>query len=161
MAVQLAAGFISDPAVTGYQSTGLTFGATWFVLDTLRLGAGVTHRDFADMASMGEGLGAAIGSAIGAAFCTEVEDPQCAATAGLGRTSVQDIGLEIGIVSEWQWGAFTLGVEWLAAYQPIAILDQSVQVSGDGQAADRAAPLEVSDLPFDLRFGTVMLGASF
>ncbi len=160
VALQLGAGVVTDIAASGYEASDATLGATWFVFEHLRLSGGVHYRQFVDSESIGEGIGAAFGAAFGAVLCDG--DPECQPEIVSERLTVHDLGLELGLAIEWQWGSFTLSVEWLAAYQPIALLAQTREVKkSNGEELEVPSELGLSDLPIDVRFGTVMLGASF
>ena len=49
----------------------------------------------------------------------------------------KDWGAQIGLSSDWQWGGFTLGVDWFSIYQPL-ILDEVEQVLGTCEEGPRA-----------------------
>ena len=76
----------------------------------------------------------------------------------------KDWGAQIGLSSDWQWGGFTLGIEWISIYQPL-LLDEVTEVTTfpceDESPLTASTDITFSDLPISISFSTVKLGGSF
>lgn len=148
-----------DPLGSGYASSGWSLGAAWFLTDSFRLGLSTRLREFRDDQGFAEALGRAIGEVIvGALVCGE----DCAFATPAAFVA-DDIGLELVIASKWHWDVFTLGVEWFAIYTPLVLRDARYEViTDDGRRVTVDTDnVDARDMPMDMRFLSVSLGASF
>ena len=94
----------------------LTGGINWAFLPNLALNGALGRRVITD-SDAPEGLFASAG-------CEDITE-----------LKTRDWGAQIGLSSDWQWGGFTLGIEWFSIYQPL-IFDEVSQVTStceDGQ----------------------------
>lgn len=147
-----------DSLASGYASSGWSLGAAFFLTDSLRLGASVRAREFVDDQGFAETLGRAIGEAFGALICGDA----CA----LGTPAAfvgDDIGFELALASKWHWDVFTLGVEWFTVYTPVVLTDARYEViTDDGRRITVDTDnVGARDMPMDVRFLSISLGASF
>lgn len=78
------------------------------------------------------------------------------------RLIVSDVGPDVSFGNHWQWGSFTLGVDWLGAYVPvITTAARSEEVSeSTGKVASRT-PVSTLSSRLDLRLLHLQLGATF
>lgn len=146
-----------DPFARGYGSTGWSFGVARYLTDTLRLGGGVRYRRFTD----GSGIAEAIGRAFASGFC--MDDSACLASIASDDIVTWDMGTEITLASRWHWDVFTLGVEWIALYQPLAVLGAERvfrNVEGERVGAKTFDP-PVRDQPREWRALAFTMGVSF
>jgi len=148
----------SDPLTSGVSSTGLGVGVNWRAFRHLEVIGSLRYRQLEQKNSVAEAFGHIVGEVVGVALCGD--DPDCRTQMPLNQSTVHDLGLEIAVASQWQWSWFTLGVEWASAHQSVAVLSQKHLYESEGSKI--AAPtFEAGDMPLEMRFLTLNLGASF
>ena len=149
----------------------LTVGVNWMVMPNFSISGGIGARRLYgdDSDSFGATIGKALGTVAGVIVCSALTDGSCEPvpvaeedTIVIGTETV-DLGIELGLSSQWQWRFLTLGVEWAAIYQPVAILQQNRTITNitKNTAVSLNPDLKLSDVPINARFATITLGASF
>ncbi len=142
-----------------------TVGVNWMPIPNLALSGGIGARwlHANDAGGIGEAIGTVLGTAAGQIVCVALSGEPCDLPIEnvITSTDTVDLGLEVAVLSQWQWSRFVLSVEWASVYQPIAILDQQ-QTFRKGDASVEIDPkMTVLDLPINVRIATVSVGASF
>ena len=144
--LELSMGGAVDP-VEGISAFGVSAMGVWFPgTDHIRLRAGPRLRVFAIDPGLSEnGL-----------LCLDTCEPYTG-----GETT--DLGVELGALSQWNFGPFFFSIEWFGLYQPLVTLDakwvyhQPYDYDEKREDADWAGV----DLPAELRFFTFGAGATF
>jgi len=73
-----------------------------------------------------------------------------------------DLGVEFGVLSQWNCGPFFVGVEWFGIYQPVAVLmDEYVFYQGEMEIGRADADWGAHELPAELRFFNLTMGLTF
>lgn len=73
-----------------------------------------------------------------------------------------DLGVVFGVLSQWNWGPFFVGVEWFGIYQPVAVLmDEYVFYQGEMEIGRAEADWGAQELPAELRFLNLTMGLTF
>jgi len=74
-----------------------------------------------------------------------------------------DIGLDMALGNRWQWGGFTLGVEWFGVYRPLKTLDANQVLKNHETGLETRTGVSESkiDVTHDLRIAHLQLGGSF
>ncbi len=74
-----------------------------------------------------------------------------------------DLGLDFALGNRWQWGGFTLGVEWFGLYRPLKTLDadQVLKHNETGLETRTSVSPSTVDVTHDLRIAHLQLGGSF
>ena len=144
---------------TTTSSSRITASGSWMMGYDFILKGGIGHRSIQEQPSLGAGIGNLVAGVVSAVLCGDEQN--CAIEAKSEITTVDDIGLELGLSSEWQWGWFTLGLEWASIYQPMALIDQSRTTDTNKGTIKTDPGFDLGDLPFEARLLTLNLGASF
>ena len=100
-----------------------------------------------------------VGGTLAAVLCGD-NAQACNDSIGSIEQSVNDLGLEVALASEWRWGAFTLGIEWRLSTS-LYIIDQELSASANNQKATTDPGYGISDIGITARFLTLSLGATF
>ena len=145
MAIETSLSSAADPLTTGVSTIGIGAGVNYRVSRHLELVGGLRYRrsektDSAITGAFGnivEGLVKAAG---------ECEGADCQVVEHDGNQTVDDLGIEVAVASQWQWSWFTLGVEWVSAHQAIVTF---------------GSENDLDDVSLETRLMTVHLGASF
>jgi hypothetical protein len=138
MSMQLA-----KPLLSRDSTFHINGGINWAFLPNLALNGSLGHRVIIDFDASWQ-LGPS-------ADCDEVTELE-----------TRDWGAQIGLSSDWQWGGFTLGVDWFSIYQPL-FLDEATQVTSmcEDESTTRSPDVKVTDLPMSFSLLTLKLGGSF
>ncbi|MEO1271023.1 MAG: hypothetical protein AAFX99_23280 [Myxococcota bacterium] len=125
--------------------------ARWFVANTFHLQGGFRWRHYDATDGGTAGINDALGNPSVPSY-----------TVVSSRYVVNDLLLELGIANRWQWSNFHLGVTWLALGFPIAILKSTEQLydQSTGEYVQDGVT-NIDRVPWDVRFMSVQLGASF
>ncbi len=131
------------PFLTHDSTFHINGGINWAFLPNLALNGSLGHRVIIDSDASG-----------GLDFSAGCED--------VTELKTRDWGAQIGLSSDWQWGGFTLGLDWFSIYQPL-ILDEVSQVTStcEDESITLTPDIKFSDLPISMSLGTVKLGGSF
>jgi hypothetical protein len=133
VAIELVGRLGVDPLVA-YSTQSVGPGVRWFPGNSLHLDGGVRYRHFQQIGALGWGIS------------DELRDLEA-----------DDVGPELAVGNRWQWGWFTLGVEWIGLYQPLLALDAHATFRGGRTSADPG----LGHLPRELRLATLTTGVSF
>ena len=131
------------PFLTRDSTFHINGGINWAFRPNLALNGSVGHRVITDSDASG-----------GFDFSGGCED--------VTELITRDWGAQIGLSSDWQWGGFTLGVDWFSIYQPL-ILDEVSQVTStcEDESITLTPDIKFSDLPPSISLHTIKLGGSF
>ena len=140
-------------------SSRITASGSWMMGYNFILKGGIGHRSTQKQPSLSASIGNLVTGVVGVVLCGD--EPDCTIEADSEITKVDDIGLELGLASEWQWGSFTFGVEWASIYQPVALINQSRTTETNKGTVKTDPGFDLGDLPFDARLLTLNIGASF
>ena len=145
----------------GVSSSGFSIGANWLAYDHLSLRGAIRQRLMSEDGGIAGAIGEkVVGGTLAAVLCGD-NAQACNDSIGSIEQSVNDLGLEVALASEWRWGAFTLGIEWASLYQPLYIIDQELSASANNQKATTDPGYGISDIGITARFLTLSLGATF
>ena len=77
------------------------------------------------------------------------------------KKHVQDIGIDMALGNRWQFGAFTIGADWIGLYVSIATTKAEI-VQEDRDTGQEIARYESGVQPdVDFRYGYLQIGVSF
>lgn len=153
LSVQVSANHAIDLLSLEMSVTGVAVGVSWFANDWVAITANLRHRAVVD----GNGPPERLDRPSDAGQCPDT------CTRLLTERHTRDLGVEVTLSSVIEWETLTFGFEWLSFHQPLVILDAHHRAEDiTGRAVqDVPAQLDVADLPWDVRFLGVTVGAVF
>ena len=152
LSLRVSANGSAEAVGNGRTVSGLAAGLSWFLLDWTAVTANLRYRALADSTSLVERVFGEDDLCMG----------PCQAT--WGNVHSRDLGVELAIESTLQWSTLTVGIEWLSLHQPLMLLGAERHIYDSGRRAWRvesAEGLTAADLPWDIRYLSVNLGAAF